>query len=144
MSESGDTARAARRTGFIFAGVIVAAATLALAWLVPEMQRIARNRATQTREARAGSDMVRVPGGSFTMGANDGAPDEQPLHDVRVNEFWMDRTEVTNAEFARFVKATGHITIAELTQQGQTQAGSWCLRDAVSYTHLTLPTKRIV
>ena len=128
MSESADTARAARRTGFIFAGIIVAAAAMALVWLLPEMQRIARNRETQTREARAGSDMVRVAGGSFTMGANDGALDEQPLHDVRVSEFWMDRTEVTNEEFARFVKATGHITTAELTQQGQQKAGSWCFQ----------------
>ncbi len=137
MSETTDTARAARRTGFIFAGVIVAAATLALAWLLPEMKRIAGNRETQSREARAGSDMVRVAGGAFTMGANDGAQDEQPLHDVRVNEFWMDRTEVTNAEFARFVKATGHLTTAELSPQGvaegslameQRQAGSWCFR----------------
>lgn len=125
-----DTAHAARRTGFIFAGVIVAAAALALMWILPEMQRIARNRETQTREARAGSDMVRVPGGSFTMGANDGAPDEQPLHDVRVNEFWMDRTEVTNAEFERFTKATGYLTTAELTQQGQVEAGSWCFHPA--------------
>ena len=137
MSETTDTARAARRTGFIFAGVIVAAARLALAWLLPEMKRIAGNRETQSREARAGSDMVRVAGGAFTMGANDGEQDEQPLHDVRVNEFWMDRTEVTNAEFARFVKATGHLTTAELRPQGvaegslameQRQAGSWCFR----------------
>ena len=137
MSEATETARSARRTGFIFAVVIVAAATLALAWLVPEMNRIARNRETQSREARAGSDMVRVAGGAFTMGANDGALDEQPLHDVRVREFWMDRTEVTNAEFARFTKATGHLTTAELAPQGvaegslameQRQAGSWCFR----------------
>ena len=128
MSEDAETARSARRTGFIFAGVIVAAATLALAWLLPEMKRIARNRETQSREARAGSDMVHVAGGSFTMGANDGATDEQPLHDVRVNAFWMDRTEVTNAEFARFVKVTGYITTAELPRQGQAQEGSWCFK----------------
>ena len=128
VSEAGDTARAARRTGFIFAGVIVAAATLALAWLLPEMKRIARNRETQTREARAGSDMVRVAGGSFEMGANDGAQDEQPKHNVTASEFWMDRNEVTNVEFARFVKATGHITTAELPRQGQAEAGSWCFK----------------
>lgn len=126
MSERDDTARAARRTGYIFAAVIVASATLALAWLLPEMKRIARNAETRQRDARAGSDMVRVPGGSFTMGANDGALDERPLHDVRVSEFWMDRTEVTNAEFAKFVKATGYQTTAELAQP---QPGSWCLRD---------------
>ncbi len=125
MSESVDTARAARRTGFIFAGVIVAATAMTLAWVLPEMKRIARNNETRQREARAGSDMVRVPGGAFTMGSNDGAPDEQPIHDVRVNEFWMDRTEVTNAEFGKFVKETGYLTTAELAQP---QPGSWCFQ----------------
>ena len=125
MSEAAETARAVRRVAFIFAGIVVAAITMVLLWLVPEMRRIARNRETQSREARAGSDMVRVAGGSFTMGANDGAQDEQPLHDVRVSEFWMDRTEVTNAEFERFTKATGHLTSAELAQP---QSGSWCFK----------------
>ncbi len=125
MSEAADTARAARRTGLVFAGVVVAATTMTLAWVLPEMKRIARNNETRQRDARAGSDMVRVPGGAFTMGANDGAQDEQPIHDVRVNEFWMDRTEVTNAEFEKFVKATGYLTTAELAQP---QPGSWCFQ----------------
>jgi formylglycine-generating enzyme required for sulfatase activity len=115
----------------IFGAIVVAAITMVILWLVPEGMRIARNRDTRMREASAGSDMVRVAGGSFTMGANDGAPDEQPLHDVRVNEFWMDRTEVTNAEFGRFTKATGYLTTAELFPQlnlppEQRQTGSWC------------------
>ena len=139
MSEAAETAQSVRRTALIFAGIVVAAVTMVAVWLVPEMNRIARNRETQSREARAGSDMVRVAGGVFTMGANDGAPDEQPLHDVRVKEFWMDRTEVTNEEFARFTKVTGHLTTAELPPQGvaggslameQRQAGSWCFRAA--------------
>jgi formylglycine-generating enzyme required for sulfatase activity len=137
VSEHTDPARAARRLALIFSAIIVAAIAMVLVWLVPEGIRIARDRDTRLNEARAGSDMVRVPGGSFTMGANDGAPDEQPLHDVRVNEFWMDRTEVTNAEFAKFANATGYLTAAELPPQGvaagnlpveQRQAGSWCLR----------------
>ena len=47
------------------------------------------------------------------MGAIDGAPDEQPLHDVKVRGFFMDKTEVTNAQFAKFVEATGYVTAAE-------------------------------
>jgi len=128
VSEAAEIARSVRKAAIIFFCILAAAVTMVLVWLVPEMQRIARDRETKSREARAGSDMVRVAGGAFTMGANDGAPDEQPLHDVRVKEFWMDRTEVTNAEFERFTKATGHITTAELAQQGQTEAGSWCFR----------------
>ncbi len=59
--------------------------------------------------------MVWVPGGEFTMGtdADIGWPDEKPAHRVRVDGFWIDETEVTNAQFRAFVKATGHVTTAE-------------------------------
>ena len=56
--------------------------------------------------------MVWVPGGSFRMGTA-AVPDAQPIHSVELDGFWMDRTEVTNAEFARFVKATEYKTVAE-------------------------------
>ena len=58
--------------------------------------------------------MVWVPGGTYWMGCDDcGMPDTGPVHLVTVDGFWMDRTEVTNAQFAAFVKATGYVTIAE-------------------------------
>jgi formylglycine-generating enzyme required for sulfatase activity len=59
--------------------------------------------------------MVWVPGGEFTMGSDSELawPDEQPLHRVRVDGFWMDATEVTNAQFRLFVEATGYVTTAE-------------------------------
>jgi formylglycine-generating enzyme required for sulfatase activity len=58
--------------------------------------------------------MVWVPGGTFWMGGNDASTDDaDPAHLVRVDGFWMDRTEVTNAQFARFVRATGYVTVAE-------------------------------
>jgi formylglycine-generating enzyme required for sulfatase activity len=55
--------------------------------------------------------MAWVPGGKFWMGDND-FPDALPEHLVEVDGFWMDRHEVTNAEFAKFVEATGSKTIA--------------------------------
>jgi len=58
-------------------------------------------------------DMVWVPGGEFTMGSDHHYPEEAPAHRVAVDGFWMDRTPVTNAEFRRFVEATGHVTVAE-------------------------------
>ena len=68
----------------------------------------------------AGSDtsttgMVYIKGGEFEMGGdNDQAsPDEYPKHKVKVSSFYMDATEVTNAQFQAFVKATGYITTAE-------------------------------
>src|SRR5688572_19416682 len=54
--------------------------------------------------------MVWIPGATFLMGSNDGAPDESPVHEVTVAPVWMDKTEVTNEEFGRFVKATGYVT----------------------------------
>lgn len=67
--------------------------------------------------------MVWIPGGEFSMGAEnpvgglcggpDPMPDARPIHRVKVNGFWMDKTEVTNAQFAAFVRATGYVTTAE-------------------------------
>ncbi len=60
--------------------------------------------------------MVWIPGGTFRMGNPAPEPnqqDEAPIHAVTIDGFWMDATEVTNAEFARFVAATGYVTAAE-------------------------------
>jgi formylglycine-generating enzyme required for sulfatase activity len=56
--------------------------------------------------------MVWVPGGTFWMGSEE-FPDARPVHKVYVDGFWMDRTEVTNAQFAEFVRAAGYITVVE-------------------------------
>ena len=59
-------------------------------------------------------DMVWIPGGTFWMGCEGcGMPDALPVHLVEVDGFWMDRAPVTNAEFERFVTATGYVTVAE-------------------------------
>ena len=64
--------------------------------------------------AQAPADMVWVPGGRFWMGCESCAmPDALPVHLVEVDGFWMDRTPVTNADFERFVTATGYVTVAE-------------------------------
>lgn len=58
-------------------------------------------------------DMVWVPGGEFRMGSDDHYPEEAPARPVAVAGFWIDRYQVTNAAFRRFVKATGYVTVAE-------------------------------
>ncbi|HZX76998.1 formylglycine-generating enzyme family protein [Lysobacter sp.] len=58
-------------------------------------------------------NMVRIEGGSFVMGSDHHYPEERPAHKVAVDGFWIDRHAVTNREFARFVEATGHVTLAE-------------------------------
>lgn len=59
------------------------------------------------------SGMVFLNGGTFEMGAAALKPEEGPPRTVRVDSFWIDRTEVTNAQFARFVAETGYVTLAE-------------------------------
>jgi formylglycine-generating enzyme required for sulfatase activity len=57
--------------------------------------------------------MVTIKGGTFILGNDKGFPDERPERKVTVSSFWMDDSEVTNAEFAEFVSATGYVTTAE-------------------------------
>lgn len=59
--------------------------------------------------------MAWIPGGEFIMGSESplARPNERPAHRVKVDGFWMDKTDVTNAQFAEFVKATGYVTTAE-------------------------------
>jgi len=57
--------------------------------------------------------MIALAGGRFVMGSDRHYPEEAPAHPVEVDPFWIDVTPVTNAQFARFVAATGHVTLAE-------------------------------
>ena len=66
---------------------------------------------TATRSGR--HDAVLVPGGTFRMGSNQFYPEEGPVRTAVVPDLWVDEHPVTNAAFRRFVKATGHLTIAE-------------------------------
>jgi sulfatase modifying factor 1 len=61
----------------------------------------------------AGTRSVLLPGGEFAMGSSEFYPDESPVHRVRVDPFVIDRYPVTNAEFGKFVAATGYLTVAE-------------------------------
>lgn len=77
---------------------------------------------TNARSARYGQHdpaanvpegMVWIEGGTFLMGSNQRDCEERPADEVRVNGFWIDCTCVTNAQFARFVRETGYVTLAE-------------------------------
>ena len=78
--------------------------------------------------------MVWIPGGEFSMGANDppdidevgmkATDDGRPIHRVYVDGFFMENTHVTNAEYARFVKATGYVTVAERTPRAEDFPGA--------------------
>ena len=67
----------------------------------------------EVNQAQTPPDMLWIPGGSFLMGSADFYPEEGPVHEVTVDGFWMDRHVITNEQFARFVDATGYVTVAE-------------------------------
>ena len=56
---------------------------------------------------------VRIAGGTFQMGSTEFYEEEGPVHSETVGPFWIDRFDVTNAEFAKFVAATHYVTDAE-------------------------------
>jgi sulfatase modifying factor 1 len=79
--------------------------------------------------------MVWIPGGEFSMVAQDpedthdvvgmqATTDSRPVHRVFVDGLWMDATEVTNEQFALFVKATGYVTVAERTPRAEDFPGA--------------------
>ena len=58
-------------------------------------------------------EMTLIRGGAFRMGSEDFYPEESPVHEVEVGDFWMDEHPVTAAQFRRFVRETGYVTVAE-------------------------------
>jgi formylglycine-generating enzyme required for sulfatase activity len=66
--------------------------------------------------------MVWIPGGTYWMGTEE-FDDARPVHKVQVDGFWMDKTEVTNAQFAEFVEATGYVTVVERMPDPEKFAG---------------------
>ena len=78
--------------------------------------------------------MVWISGGEFSMGAAEppgmdrvgmlATEDSRPVHRVFVDGFWMDKTDVTNDEFAKFVKATGYVTVAERKPRAEDYPGA--------------------
>ncbi len=68
--------------------------------------------------------MIKIPGGTFRMGSDKHYPEEAPAHRVTVDPFWIDRYPVTNRQFREFVRATGHVTFAELTPDPKDYSGA--------------------
>jgi formylglycine-generating enzyme required for sulfatase activity len=68
--------------------------------------------------------MVWIPAGIFRMGSDRHYPEEAPIHRVRVDGFWIDRTPVTNCQFQAFVAATSHVTLAEIAPDPKDYPGA--------------------
>jgi formylglycine-generating enzyme len=92
--------------------------------------------------------MIHLPGGTFSMGSDRFYPEETPVRRVRVSPFAIDETPVTNAQFAAFVAATGHISFAEIAPDPKdypgmppemAQAGSLVFEPAAGPVDLSIP-----
>jgi len=135
LSQPAIPAASRKRTWCIIAGLAIAAGA---GWVVYSPQRPATTpvagavpkpafepTVTNSSPPSAGAPdgMVWIPGGEFSMGTEDppdmsaGAmnsmADARPIHRVYVDGFWIDKTDVTNGQFDKFVKATGYVTMAE-------------------------------
>jgi sulfatase modifying factor 1 len=104
----------------------------------PDSEPLEKSNEQANKLQRPTNQMVLVKGGEFQMGTDDGMPNESPPHLVRVKSFWIDTHEVTVAEFAEFVAATGYKTEAE--QFGwsvvfNVNEGAWQKVDGANWRH---------
>lgn len=117
----------ATRSSLIISSFFVGLFLLGTLWVGREALRISRQRDLNraTNAASAEGEMVWIAGGTFTMGGvGDNIPnDELPLHDVKLDGFWIDRNEVTNEQFEKFTRATGYVTVAERPLSAKTTPG---------------------
>jgi sulfatase modifying factor 1 len=119
---------------YFFGALAISVSCPSLVAIADEMRAIADDSAFAATmasktppPANAPEGMIWISGGEFSMGCKlpsegvctmatmNAVNDAQPIHRVYVDGFWMDRTDVTNEEFAKFVEATGYVTIAERT-----------------------------
>ena len=86
-----------------------------MVWNKPSTPAKAAPQIVQGDGVKGPGGMMWVPGGEFLMGSDHqlAQANERPAHRVKVGGFWMDRHHVTNAEFRKFVDATGYVTTAE-------------------------------
>jgi len=80
------------------------------------------NAAPDKSAVREGMRMIE--GGTFRMGSENFYEEERPVHKVSVDSFWIDVTPVTNAQFTRFVEATGYRTYAEIPPRAEDYPGA--------------------
>jgi sulfatase modifying factor 1 len=84
--------------------------------------------------------MVLIPAGTFLMGSRDGSDAERPIHEVYLDDFWMDETPVTNRQFAEFVFETNYRTDAERLGAAWGYKGDkYSLVDGLSWHHYAVP-----
>jgi formylglycine-generating enzyme len=107
------------------------------------VQPAAEGAASSRTEPAPFPGMKWIPGGTFRMGSDRHYPEEAPAHLVTVDGFWMDQHAVTNADFQRFVAATGYVTSAELPADPKDYPGALPDLLAPSSVVFRRPTRRV-
>ena len=115
----------------------------------PDQSNTMDDRHTAVQYPPSGTEMILIPAGEFEMGSHDGAPDEKPVHTVRLSEFYIDKYEVTVGQYRRFVRATGAAfpdweEVARYAQTDQHPMVNVSWYDAMAYAKWagkTLPTE---
>lgn len=107
---------------WILAVTLGLTAVLFGALVLSNFLNLGRNTHVTAIASKQTKGMVFIPGGEFIMGNENkfAKNNEKPAHTVRVDGFWMDATDVTNAQFAEFVRATGYVTTAEMKPDWET------------------------
>lgn len=108
--------------------IVAAGFGASLAWMLDqgrsrsELSLVTRPKVIAGDGRNGPKGMMWIPGGEFLMGSDDrlARSNERPAHKVRVHGFWMDRTDVTNAQFDAFIQATGYVTTAERAPDWET------------------------
>lgn len=100
-----------QRRLYFYAGLVILLVGVATAWFLNDTTEQDSHLVTGSSNP---NDMVLIPAGIFDMGCSDCKMDDAlPVHRVELSAYWIDKTPVTNAQFAAFVAATGYQTIAE-------------------------------
>jgi len=125
---TGDSRKSVLKPAWLLLAIALPAAAgylLATSWWTHDAASTGAHSHIVIGDGKSGPrDMVWVPGGQFQMGSDSRLTqqNEKPAHAARVKGFWMDRHHVTNAEFRRFVEATGYKTTAERKPEWDTIA----------------------
>ncbi len=112
------------KTSAIAFSAVVLGAALFLIWTGSGDDRRTVSCVSPDSIAPNASGMVLIQGGTFEMGAGGIYPEEGPVRRESVESFWIDATEVTNAQFAEFVEATEYVTVAEAGIEGVVPPGA--------------------
>ncbi|MEM6990548.1 MAG: formylglycine-generating enzyme family protein [Myxococcota bacterium] len=112
----------------------------------PTVAEATRRGLPPERSNAIGMALVLVPAGEFTMGTDDGHPNERPAHRVRITQpYYLGKHEVTQAEFRRFVEATSYKTTAERDGGAKVWTdGKWAVDEAASWKSVFVGARRPV